>query len=543
MAEKQTNLWEDEHNDLIEDIKRGRLIPVLGGDINLCGRPRKANELYANWKSDKGISYPPTTSELAIYLLEKAIESTNSEGIALPTILLDLLKTKGEKNVDAFLPIGLVNVCQYLQFWKKDWLKNRLKEISRLNFEPTPVHEFLLQLAAIKPDPAVMDDDSFPYPLIVSACFDNVLEKLLDDRQQAYHLISFVLDKYGGGFEYTDPEKKATVKIVGDLDEATKKALEVHPLIIKLNGGLRSGPEEFAITEDHYIDYLTHNKLDTNFPPKLLARLKKVGAKDGPHLLFLGYSPRNWNLRVILWRIWSELMANTDKHWTFIQEKRKDLGDQDFWIRYAIKQFGLDEDDLSLVSMEDYVKALSTKLAQAFPVHASGEVASPDTVTPLPPSSNGSTGQTPQPAPQRDLIFFSYSHKDKDWLDRLKVYLAPVKGKLKTWDDQDNLQAGDKWRDEIENALASAKAAVLLVSPDFLASEFIQNNELPALLKAAEKAGCKLLWIYVRKSVLGFSDITNYQALYAGPPLASLEQHDDAMVKIVEDLLKVLGIN
>jgi predicted nucleotide-binding protein len=95
---------------------------------------------------------------------------------------------------------------------------------------------------------------------------------------------------------------------------------------------------------------------------------------------------------------------------------------------------------------------------------------------------------------KRQSVFISYSHSDRLFLDRLLLHLKPLEreGLIEVWVDT-RLRAGDKWRQEIEEALNHATVALLLVSADFLASDFITNNELPPILRKAEEKGTKVI--------------------------------------------------
>jgi len=100
---------------------------------------------------------------------------------------------------------------------------------------------------------------------------------------------------------------------------------------------------------------------------------------------------------------------------------------------------------------------------------------------------------------KRPKVFISYSHSDGEYLDRLLVHLKPLEkeGLIELWVDT-RLRAGDRWRKEIEKALHRATVVILLVSADFLASDFITDNELPPLLRNAEERGTRVIPIIVK---------------------------------------------
>ena len=138
----------------------------------------------------------------------------------------------------------------------------------------------------------------------------------------------------------------------------------------------------------------------------------------------------------------------------------------------------------------------------------------------------------------RDRVFISYCHADSKWLTRLQMHLMPyVRNELvAVWDDT-QMPAGAKWSESIEHGLVSAKVAVLLVTPAFLASKFINDNELPPLLEAASSEGLSILWVPVKFSSVHISPIATYQAAHSpDKPLASLDKaaRDRALVKICE---------
>ena len=111
------------------------------------------------------------------------------------------------------------------------------------------------------------------------------------------------------------------------------------------------------------------------------------------------------------------------------------------------------------------------------------------------------------PSNSKPSVFVSYSHADVEWLTRLRVHLKPLErdATISVWTDA-NLKAGQNWKNEIAAVLKSAKVAVLLISADFLASDFIANEELPALLSAARREGTAILPMIIKPLAIRTDD-------------------------------------
>ncbi|MFO1432964.1 MAG: toll/interleukin-1 receptor domain-containing protein [Candidatus Competibacteraceae bacterium] len=97
-----------------------------------------------------------------------------------------------------------------------------------------------------------------------------------------------------------------------------------------------------------------------------------------------------------------------------------------------------------------------------------------------------------------NVIFISYSHKDKNYRDELVPVLETV-GSIRDrlWVDQKKLDIGDQFHPAIQQALAGTRVALLLISHHFLTSRYITQHELPYLLDQAERGALKLGMLYV----------------------------------------------
>lgn len=146
----------------------------------------------------------------------------------------------------------------------------------------------------------------------------------------------------------------------------------------------------------------------------------------------------------------------------------------------------------------------------------------------------------------RSSVFISYSHADERWRKLVEKHLAPLgrDHSLRIWSDQ-SLKPGEPWLARIKRELATAKVGIMLVSANFMASDFIHSDELPPLLLAAKKEGVTLLTVVVGHCHFANSPLSKLQAFNKpDKPLEALTipQRNKEMARLCALLMKIFGL-
>src|SRR5258708_17922003 len=96
-------------------------------------------------------------------------------------------------------------------------------------------------------------------------------------------------------------------------------------------------------------------------------------------------------------------------------------------------------------------------------------------------------------------IFFSYSHKDKKLRDEIETQLSLLKrqGAITAWYDR-KIGAGKEWANEIDTHLNTAHIILLLVSPDYLASDYCYDTEMKLTLERHEAKEAVVIPVMLR---------------------------------------------
>lgn len=145
--------------------------------------------------------------------------------------------------------------------------------------------------------------------------------------------------------------------------------------------------------------------------------------------------------------------------------------------------------------------------------------------------------QTPTAKPPLKL-FISYSHKDQSYLDELTTHLSLLRrdGIIADWSDR-KIMAGQEWVRQIDTNLEQADIVILLVSPDFIASDYCYGKELTCALDMHESGKAKVLPIIIRPCEWGNAPFSKIQLLPKdGHPVSKWDDRDDAWLATVRQL-------
>jgi predicted phosphodiesterase len=380
--DKQQEKLKEHYSALVTAITGGIVVPILGTDINLCDRPDRQ---LAPWDWNKPQDnppkrpYPPTNVELAAYL-ERQFASYSI--ISCPY---------GYENPDG--PRGLPPECPLNRqqvtwldlphisqdFWSRSHetgpstLSAAINNIYNLNYESNSIYEFLANclIKRYQTQDKDREDQCVPTkcPLIVTTCFDQTLERAFKKYKQPFELISYsdqdrnfnfkyqkfvLIDEYGE--EKVRPSDPISLKKAREQESEEICSLKKLPVILRLYGpigGIQDG-ENFAITEDHFLNYLVHLMSNSSeLPPELLAKL------SNSHLWFLGYNVSYWYLRIILCQIaeLTQKVRNKDSMaWWAVQEEPKHL-ERELWNINHVNLFS----NLSFGSWEKYIQEISSR--------------------------------------------------------------------------------------------------------------------------------------------------------------------------------------
>jgi DNA-binding SARP family transcriptional activator len=239
---------------------------------------------------------------------------------------------------------GLPRVAQYVAVMKGSGpLYDELHALLDADAAPTPIHRFFAAL------PPLLRERRVPHQLLVTTSYDLALEAAFLEAGEEFDVVSYIAaGPQRGKFCHLRPDGIGRVIDLPNI-YATELSLDQRTVILKLHGQVDRGPdrewESFVVTEDDYIDYLARSDVAAAVPVGLAAKLRRS------HFLFLGYTMADWNLRVVLNRLWSDHPLSY-RSWA-VQPAAKPL-EREFWRRRDV--------DVQELPLERYIDLLAAQL-------------------------------------------------------------------------------------------------------------------------------------------------------------------------------------
>lgn len=133
-------------------------------------------------------------------------------------------------------------------------------------------------------------------------------------------------------------------------------------------------------------------------------------------------------------------------------------------------------------------------------------------------------------------LFFSYSHRDETLRDELEIHLAMLKRQkvVTSWHDR-RIGAGKEIDDEIDRYLEEADLVLLLVSPDFLASDYCYEVEMARALERHENHEARVIPVILRPCDWKKAPFGKLMAVPRdGKPVTKYASQDDAFLEVAE---------
>jgi DNA-binding SARP family transcriptional activator len=226
-------------------------------------------------------------------------------------------------------------------------LYHELHKLYGQNASPGPVHRTLAALTAL------LRGRGLGFGLLLTSGFDRMLERAYSDAGEEYDVVSFVSFGHDRG-KFLHIPAGGAARMIDEPNREIGLTSEARTLIVRLNGGTDdlSGRvrDSYVVSEDDYIDYLSHADVTTLLPVGLAARLRRS------HLLFVGYEVDDWSPRVFLRRLWAEEPISY-KSWAVAETPNRATAEQ--W-----RQLGVDALDVTTdESLEELHRRVAGELA------------------------------------------------------------------------------------------------------------------------------------------------------------------------------------
>ena len=139
-------------------------------------------------------------------------------------------------------------------------------------------------------------------------------------------------------------------------------------------------------------------------------------------------------------------------------------------------------------------------------------------------------------------VFLSYSHKDETFKEQLDIHFSALKrsDRIATWNDRKMLP-GAILDEEIKKQLRNADIVILLISADFIASNYCYEIEMQEAIERAKKNECIMIPVILRPCAWADTPLGDFLALPKdGKAIAKYELADDAYLEVVSGVKIIL---